>query len=307
MAWVLLFVVVQYYDKKEQGGVQTTPTTITEPNISSITSIEDSNIIITVTEEEFNYPSEIDVVIESNSPKFTEEKALSIAKNYGFSVYYKKFVDINAGDTYIWSEDNRSLTVYLGTGVVIYKNNKSGAINKQLSDRDISSIAIEFVNVADIYGEKIDVFNIFTVNEADKIKRVNLTPTITDIPIVTTIPNASAVYTDIPQDGEVMNAYMRSMNNLLLTEDKYAIKNLEDIRSTIYESSVISMGDQAEFLPPISMGDINNVVINDIKLAYLTPGGTEKIYYPVFILTGNASLIPRTSLEPITLYLSALK
>ena len=92
-----------------------------------------------------------------------------------------------------------------------------------------------------------------------------------------------------------------------LSNEKYALKNLDEIKSQIQNATVIQL-DYGNILPlSLKSNDIKEVSLNKIEMAYLANSYDSKVYQPVYLLEGESEVSNKPSPVNIIVLLPALE
>ena len=317
LAIAFLFVAYFFLKQKEEQPVLPPPKPQIPSYFKGILPIQ-----LTITEKEFEFPSE-SPVLSFTVDSISKNEASEIAKKLGFEKEPGEFEDINEGIKYFWSDDKSSLVATPKTGKIKF-NLSSPKVpvvaNKQLTDSSITQIATDFlVNSAIVEREKIKLTSIIpqkenfpsggletTTREKAKVFQVSFTYTITDYEILTIDPSAPLIFVQILPDGSVYSMEAVRLKNISKSQTLYELKSYEDLKSSLNEARLISLLNDYINISDLAPEDIKSINIDKIELVYLLDSYSSKELQPVFLLEGPAEVVGSTANKAL-LYLPAIK
>lgn len=238
---------------------------------------------------------------------FSLEEISIIAKNLNFSSKPNILIDQRTKETiYSWKNDNYELSVNKNSREITYTNIKEKLMNNNyLKEGDLKNIALDFIinfsssipkdTTLNVIGfEKTKFENTEKEIEAYQIK---LGFKIGDIDLITEKGNLF-----IKNNGEILDFKQNFPFKEINIKNEYPLINKQELENKIKNVKLISYFKDKDEIDL----DINNVKylkFNKVKLEYLK---NNLSLQPVFLITGEASLVDGTQAET-GLYLPAIK
>jgi len=274
-----------------------------------------------VSEEDFSFPETMPVFTKSSPNPLEEEYIVKMATRLGFNDSPKTSEDIYDGRTYIWNNEESSLTIYRKSRKIsFYKNASIDTINKQLSDDAFIALGKSFIskklglddknfsffNFIYYFAPKNSVRYANSSKEKANIIQVNFSPKIAEYPILTLNPQKTSLFTQILLDGSIFKAEYVKTDDIKQSVEKYRIKSFSKVKETIDKAKIISLNHGSINIPDVSEKFIDYIDINKITLAYLIDSPESDIYQPIFVLNGKAKT-QEEEMVPVTLYLPAVE
>ncbi|MBU0570234.1 hypothetical protein KKB40_05695, partial [Patescibacteria group bacterium] len=256
-------------------------------------------ISLSFKEEDFNFPSEMPLL--TVSPKFiSEEEARQIAENLGLPEEPKIVDDTREGTKYIWTNQDSFLFITPSTASIKYGLSlpePPNVANKQLNQDSLINIATKFLSDNQIVPqEEIKFTSIIyykgnsqsggfqkTTKENANMYQLNFTYKISDLEILNLEPSKPLVFIQILPDGSIYNLEVIRMKTVTNTENKYLIKNYEDLQNSLSEAVLISLLNDYVNLSDLSINSIKSINIDKIQLTYLLDSPLSNTLQPVFL------------------------
>lgn len=249
----------------------------------------------------------------------TESSTLEIAKLLGFDANnFKIAKDNKRGNTYFWNKDSESLIIYSKSNEIVYTNNKESFVNKQLSDKEIISLAVNHIMLIPWYKDKIlenvsisyiksspsdEEVRIVQRSEAG-LFLVNISPINTGYRLISINPMYAPISVYVSVDGTVVKSKIQNLTPEP-TLETYGVKSFEDIKASAGEAKVVSLDEGNVFIYDLTDDEIKEIAINNIEIAYLVDSANKDLYLPVFLLRGTTKI--NTKDVEVSLYLFAYK
>ncbi len=274
------------------------------------------------TEVDFEFPTSAPLLTVGKASPLTEMEANEISQKLGFSGAADKVEDAFDGTTYFWNGPDNSLIVYSKSRKIEYSiNDISRSANKQLSDAAIIDIAKRFLSDKGLLTDNEYDFSFFTfmkessdnegisiVSKASaQIYQVNFSPKVSDTKLLTLDPKVSPIYVWVLPDGRVAKASVIRLGTITKSETNYPLKSYQQVISSLNQATVVSLDDGNINLLNISAGDLKNIDISEIDLAYLLTSATADSLQPIYTLKGITKIEGITSGVNAYVYLPAIK
>lgn len=282
---------------------------------------EDLPITLSVTEDEFDFPSKVSLLTITPKP-ISENEVKKLGSNLNFIGDPKIFKDVREGNKYFWSDKTSFFIVTPKTNTIKYGTGEfpTAVTNKQLSDADIIRTAQEFLTGNSIISKdevKATTIKFLRVNsltggfeetskEEAAAYQVNFTYQTSEYEILTLSPSEPLIYIQVLPDGSIFYAQVIKLGAVLQTEEKYNLKSYEDIANSLNEAVLVGLLNDYISIPDLTISDIKSLDISKISLVYLLDTPATKTLQPVYLLEGEAR-VPATSVNYGQLYLPAIK
>lgn len=282
-------------------------------------------INVKLTGDEIDIPKELPYLKQKRLSPIKQTEANSIATSFGLSTEPLEFTDAKFGKFYVWNSNEYSLIVYTDQRKIKLGPAYDPAINIT-STPDKKLTEEEYLNISkDYLTEKLNldpnklIYNNTTHlklsesaeileganDESSQLTQVNFSYTNFPQPVYLLNGRDGQIYLNFTRDGKLLNLEALLYAAYDPSENKYSIRQFEEIKNTINESVVISMGSTSVNLPDLRSDIIDEVTINEIKLGYLVDSLDSEMIQPFFILDGIANLNGSLLDESITLALPA--
>jgi len=301
------FIVTIVLLTRKTQPVPVTPTVI--PKIELPDLIKDTPKIETQIEEvTLNLPQTAALLGISTPPLITKDEAVKIASTFDLETNLLEVSDTRVGQTFFGSTDIR-----YSLQSDVYR------INKQLSNNALIETGKQFLlNHSLLDSGKIEFSSFVYWKKEDpqgehmaqtekaeaELIQVNYTYKIGGFDILTYNPLSSIVNVVILPDGEVFRVDIYRLGGTSKSDTRYKIKKYDEIISSLNEAKVVSIDNGNQGLVEIKLGDLKNVKISNVKLAYLIDNVKSKYLYPILLLNGEVSLYGKTT--NISFYLPAI-
>jgi len=303
------------------------PRSIQKTNPAPIPSIEQKykgnfDITLSFKKEMFNFPSKLPLLEIEKTPPLDKNFSQKVAENLGFSSNVNEIDDSIDGKVYFWKNNEATLFIYSRTKTIRCHSNKSkNVVDKQLSEKDILSIANDFINKSEILGkdsfklggvkflkeintENLDGGYKETEKEDASFYQVNILPKQAEYDILTKDSVESSSYITMTKDGSVESLQITIFPKLNKSLTEYKIKNYDELKSELNKSVLIELRGNNYILSELPKNFIQKVEIKKIEISYLIESPTKTYLIPVFKLTGEA-FISNKEEAVATMYLPA--
>jgi hypothetical protein len=309
--------IIYFFLRKSEQKPATPP--LPTPKISSNYKGK-FDISLLLDKENFDLPEKISL-LETTPTTLNEDHFKKIAKNLGFQGEPLEMSDVFDGKTYFWKNDNYSFFVFSQKGKLRYsKNIVSIAINKQLSDEAIESLATSFL----VENEVVDPNNISLskirylketekyegYEEAEKEKatvfEVSFNYKAAGYEILTPQYVEPIVYVRLGLDGSVQSFQFIDIADLKNTPKEYRLKDYQETKEGLGEAVLIGLQEKQVALKDLAINAIKNIDVDKITLGYLYDPGKSTVLQPIYILNGDAKVEGYTEKISVSLYLPAL-
>ncbi len=294
--------------------------TVPQPNIPVFVKGQ-LNIENKITKDQFSFPSSLPLLEVNKGLPFTDNDAVNLATNLGFTNKPIVSKDVFEGTTYIWNNpNNQSLIIYPGVRRLEYTLKTSySATNKQLSDSEIISIAKNFLTTKNIVDQNNIAFSFFsyykstnnesfnlTTKDQANLIQVNFSPLSLNTKLITINPAASPIFVWILPDGSIAKVSVTKFGEITKGLIDYKILSYDEYLKSLSKAVIISLNDGNISLQDTNRQNINKVTIEKIELAYLVDSPNSNFFQPIFLLSGKADLKNYSASKVnITLYLQA--
>ena len=141
--------------------------------------------------------------------------------------------------------------------------------------------------------------------EAD-IFEVVFNPVFSDYEINTYWTDQPLISIKILKNGFVYSAQYTNLTQIQKTQSAYKIKNYDEFKETIGESTLISVKNVSLALSDLDREAIEEVEINNTNLIYLQDSSSSGYLQPVFKLEGTTSITGYGNGIEVVLYLPAI-
>ncbi len=280
---------------------------------------------IEIVDEEINFQtSENAPLINISLKSISQDYGQSVATSLDFDTTPLTIDDVKDGKKIVWYTKDRHLWVtpkkshlkYGINGVPLQINNLN------LNDKDLSVIAVNFLSIKFLINrDKLQITSIEPLKRADNAEggfipttkdqailyQVNLTYKDAGYTILTTIPSFPILYVQILPNGEIFKAEANLFEEISKSSTEYELKNIEEIKSSLYEVKLISLENDYISVNDLKSDDITDLDISSIELGYYyNDKEVNTLLQPIFLLKGNVK-IKNSVANLAKLYLPALK
>ncbi|OGM10812.1 hypothetical protein A2Z22_02915 [Candidatus Woesebacteria bacterium RBG_16_34_12] len=278
-------------------------------------------IKLEVSSKDVQIPTKASVLkIEANP--INQELAIKIANNLGFKQLPTEINDVTVGKKLFWKNENSYLSITLDIGEIYYGLHFiPKTINKQLNDNNIIQIAQNYLNSNfPDFSESFKVSLVTPLKSTDNLQgssvktnkenadyfEVDLLPKDSVFEIITLVPNQSPYAVGVLPDGNIFYIRLTNIKTSGYSQE-YELKDFEEIRRSLNEALLVNI--EGSYLPvsEIQTSSIQEIVINEIKIAYLWESSKNTIFQPVFLLKGPIKIDELKDVSNAQLYLSAIK
>ena len=321
---ILLIVFIIYLFTKNQDSFiddkEKFLSSLPEPNVHQEYKGK-TELKLELSESEFEFPSTLPLLEKQSTIEITPDNVTSLSSRLGFVDKPIISEDQIKGNTYIFNNSTNSLIVVPRIGNIKYAPNKqaesiiANAINKQLTDKNITNIAKDFLldkieipnnnltHVNTIYLTLSKTLESYqkTSKEAAVLYQVNFSPIYQKLPLITLNPLNTPYTVQVMKDGEILNSEIVFPPTYKITNTKHRIKNYNQFLSSLNDAYLVSLNDSNVNLPDLDEDKVEEITITKVKLAYLLDDIDNQIIQPIFVLEGTTS----SNLNAI-LYLPAL-
>lgn len=297
--------------------------TISKPTIANIPNLAGKGFSIKskIDDGEFaKLPTQMSIYSLDKAPEFDKNFIERLKSSFGFKEDPISANDVFKGETIIYKKLDESLTIRPASRELAYLKDTSGTfVNKQLTQQDLESIAKKFLKEkllldheyylsfityyknAQLHGEKVTES---TKSEADLIL-VNLTPIQSSLKIITLNPESSPIAVWIRPDATVTKVQAKITGSSSEDHNKIDILSFENFNKSLQRAIIVSAGDGEIHLRDLE-GRIEEVLIDNIELAYLLQSTNSEVLSPIFLLTGQLKFLGSADTVPVVLYLPAV-
>lgn len=317
--FVLISLIIVLFQKKDEE-IQKQTASVLKPTIPKPYFDSDFSFKINIKKEDFNFPSKLPLIVLEKK-NLSMEQIKEIANKLEFQGEPYLINDTFEGISYYWKEENRFLSCYINSGVIRYvTNNQSRTENKSLDNDKIISLAENFfynnsftktgsLNLNELKYLTIDNFSgtlVKTEKEKSLFYEVIFNPKSSDLEINTYWTDSPLIYVQITKEGLISSAQYINFNEIKKTETEYQIKDFNEFKDSLQESSLIALKIANVELSDIKEKIINEIKINNIKLIYLQDSSTSIYLQPVFKIIGTTSIKEYGDNIEVILYLPAI-
>jgi len=288
--------------QKEKNGKESADTA---PSPSLPTYIE-GNIPIenSIEEKDYNVPKELPLYT-FGLEGLSQESSFSLAKKLGFQSPAQIFTDINEGEKFFWSEENRSLVITPKTGLIkLFSSEPSipEVADKNLSATSIVDVAINELEKAGL-SDFIDKesFSITpmkqsanaermedTSKDTAELFRVAFSPKGIKHATLTINPEESVATVGVLPDGSIYNLEIYVIKNVAeKPESSHKTKTYEEYLEKINQAKIVSFLSGYINLKDVASEDIEKITVENMKVVYLFEGFGKKEMSPVLLLEGS--------------------
>jgi hypothetical protein len=272
-----------------------------------------------INESQFKYIDKLPFLNVSRK-SITDDYANGVASSLGFSIAPVKIDDTQEGLTYFWKNDNATLFVYTKSSKIRYSSGKSFiAPNKQLSENAVKSTAEKLLidnkilnpgnfslgSVQFLKERSLNEGFIKSTKEDFSLYQISVLPKSTDYQIISPVSTESASYIQLTKDGDIYSFQLVVFESTEKAPTEYKLKTYSEIKTSIGNSVLISLGGEETPLKDLPKDFVNNIVVDQVDISYLLDSPTSTSLQPVYKLTGTATLSGGGKTEAI-LYLPAL-
>ncbi|MBU2036092.1 hypothetical protein KKC36_01435 [Patescibacteria group bacterium] len=270
--------------------------------------------------KDFDFPEELPL-IELINEKIGIAKIKEIAKNIGFAGEPDVTQDVFDGETYIWKDDKSILFCFPESGLIRFSSeNNLQTDNISLTDEEIFSISENF-----FYNNSFVEKGSFKINKIKYLKSDSITekllevereeaeifevifnPIFSDYEINTYWTDQPLISVKLLKNGYIFSAQYTNLTQAQNTQSKYKIKNYDEFKETIGESTLISVKNVNLALSDLDKKSIEEIEINNVNLIYLQDSTSSDYLQPVFKLEGITSITGYGSEIGTVLYLPAI-
>src|SRR3989344_4389990 len=279
-------------------------------------------VSMSIKKEDFNFPAELGLLGVS-SETIKDSDAKQIATNLQFPEEPLIVNDVREGTKFIWSTSKKFLFITPSTGTIKYGLNTPEppeVTNKKLSLESlietVKSILSQnkIVQQEEIKISSIDYLKVNPISEGfqkttqteAEVYQLNFTYKNSDYEILTLLPSKPLIFVQLLPDGSVFNLEVIHLKGVVNTNEKYAIKNYEDVLNDLENAKIVNLFNDRINLSEIKVGKIRSIEIDQIKLSYLLDSPSSKNLQPVFLLEGSINILD-SSANRVQLYLPAIK
>jgi len=268
-----------------------------------------TELTLELSESEFDFPNNLPLLERQSTIEITPEDVTSLSLRLEFVDKPIISKDQIRGNIYIFNNNTNSLIVIPQIGNIKYTPNKqaesiiANAINKQLTDKNITNIAKDFLL------DKIEIPNnnlthvdttFLTLNktlesyqktskEAAVLYQVNFSPIYQKLPLVTLNPLNTPYTVQVMKDGAILNSEIVFPPTYKTTNTKHKIKNYNQLQDSLNEAYLVSLNDSNVNLPDLDENEVEEITITEVKLAYLLNDIDNQILQPIFVLEGTTA------------------
>ena len=276
-------------------------------------------------ENNINIPSTVPVISFNNSTPINIEEAQNIANNLEYTEAPQTVNDVVDGTVYLWNNISGPLFVYADIRKIDYSYAvPTTTIDKKFTNEDNIKIARDFLESKFEYesGEVEFAFTTYidfsegayhghsVPNKGiSTITQVNFTPSNANIKTLSLNPEASPVFVWIANDGTIARAVATKLSDVQTLDASINIKTISEIKESANDAIIVSL-DHGNIDPyDIKPGEIQEVKITQIELAYLLEKPEFRFLQPIIVYTGNTKIKGhgKEGLIDVTLYLTAQK
>ena len=279
------------------------------------------DVSFSIKENETSLPKNVQVLNISNSP--LELTRLSeIASKLGFPGEPSKTKDVAKGEVYFWQNDTGSFFTYPNARRLEYSSYSlyTNAVNKQLSDADVTKTAEDFLINNGFYDQgSLETASLSYLNETSPygglskttkenalLYQVNFYPKTAGYEIVNKNPEDYTISVKVLRDGTVWSAYASVFEFYSTDTVSFPAKGYQETLNSINKSVLVSLTGAYLSAYDLPENSIKKVTINEITLAYLLESSNSTSLLPVYLLEGSAEVNEVKDPLNVTLYLSAV-
>lgn len=274
-----------------------------------------------VNQKDFQYIDKLPL-LEIEKSIMPDSKAREIAESLKFSGSPISVNDQIDGLTYFWKNEKATLFVYPKQNEIKYTlSNDNYVIDKQLSDKAIVSLAMNFLeenkivekNSLSSYRVKFLKKNpslegfVETTKTDSSIYEVEFVFQKAGYEIVEPSSIEPLILVDVTKGGTVSFVRFKTLGTITTSLTEYRLKDFKEIEGSIKTAVLISVLGQYLSLSDLPDKLIQKVTINKIELAYLHESASSVFLQPVYKLSGEADISSSPNKVPAVLYLPAIK
>ncbi|HLE49098.1 MAG TPA: hypothetical protein VI819_03675 [Patescibacteria group bacterium] len=271
-------------------------------------------------QESFDLPSQLPL-IEIRFIPISRDYVNKVKDNLGMESEVKTTNDYNDGLKYYATSETQSLWITPKTGQVNFYSVTQTVSTEVLSESVYNDLAERFLS------EKLDIKSkVFIPSE---IKYLKINPGDSDsgyisgskddfnfvevdfgfsepkyLPYLYT-PIVPASFVILSKNGEVSKADVTAINSINII-DNVDLKNMEEIKETLSDASLIGVDGVYMSVSDINPNDLKNISITKIQVVYLIDENITPVLQPVYLLEGNIELTG-TDAKKALMYLPAVK
>lgn len=279
---------------------------------------------VSFSEKDFLFPDKLPLLFQKKNT-MSEDQIRKISSNLGFDSEPITTTDAKSGTIYIWSNDKNFLFITPKLNKIKFGPSQSShniinnSLNKQLTDKTMESIAMDFLEKIDI--EKVnlklsnitylkvdptkELFTLTTKNDAT-IYQLNYSYSESKYPILTLNPQDTIIYVQLLQDGTVLNSEATVNTTYINGSSEYKIMSYKELYDSINQSILVSLDNSNINLPDLQKDAIKQITISSVEIAYLLDKPSNEYLQPVFLLKGIANIADYEQGINTSLYLPAL-
>jgi len=277
--------------------------------VPSIQSYIKINVTInsSITQKDFNFPSSLPILQVSNTgASFTQDYISNIASKLGFGTSAPvNFDDVTFGKTFLWSNDNASLTIRPNAGQISYSISKNlkttslrpadnvliqDATNFVVNNFGIPSgnIDYSFINYFNSSSSKGEGVHLSTRANAD-FYQINFAPKEAGFKTLNSNPDTSPINVTVLPDGTITSANYLALGTITKIGN-YPVKDFQTFNNSLKNVKVVSLDDGNYINPDTTVYPITKVTATSVDLVYFIDSPKPSFLQPVFLIRGKMSL-----------------
>lgn len=319
---VIIFLAIVGFFFLKQGGLPLeTPSPLPAKPSFPNSLVGGTNIKTSVTKEAFFFPEKLPLVVVKAAPPLTEDEIFVLAQKMGFAEdNYLLANDVSRGKVFIFRRERESLSFYLNSSEINYVSGIAPRTTiSPLADKDLIEISENFLKSNFFSSGSSSVFfsSINYLREEEEglsvsarenanIFLVNFSPIKSDIKFVEINPLSSNLSVWLTPSGQIIKSEIKIISQATFSLEEVPIKNYEDFIASLPVSVVISLADGNIYPGDLPEGSIEQIMVDQVEIAYYKGADRESFYQPVFLLTGTSEVKNYGTL-PVSLYLPAVK
>lgn len=278
------------------------------------------NYKINISEKDFISVEKLPL-IELVNKQISVENIKQIAKKMGFLGDPDVTEDVFDGTAYIWKDETSILFCFPNSGLIRLSTNKEIKTDTtKLTDEELSSIAENY-----FYNNSFTEMNSLKIKEViylkpdintEKFKEVNrdeaeifeivFNPKFLDYEINTYWTDQPLISIKLLTDGSIFSLQFKNLSQSQNTQTTYNIKDFQEFKNTISESSLISVKNVELALSDLVKESIAEIEINKVELIYLQESSKSIYLQPIFKIFGTTSISGIGNGVEVVLYLPAI-
>lgn len=255
---------------------------------------------------DFNFPSSLPILTLRPHIPYTINDAKKIANSLGFSNEPTVINDVFDGQTFYWNTSDYSLVIYSKSRKTVYANLQNTVSVNSLDKQQAIDLATNFLVQKGFFAKDQIKFSFFKVLPEDRSYEIDFTYSLINYPVITIIPDTSPINIVVSNVGKVRTVNVSNLGDLSKSSD-YNLKNFQQVVSSLSSAKVVRLDNGEITLQELTDSPIQKIVVSKAELGYLFNAPADPNISPVYILSGQATLIQGNRQVEVVLYLPAIQ